>query len=236
MKVWVSVILKKCTGFSKIPELAAHQFQAARSTTSILLSAVTERYQTLVPQFEKTSSWSVGVSGHCFDARFSAYSVRSPLTRQYSTTIEVTHSDEIETANSSLLTESPRTLCDGSNDLVDSTAFGELSPAAEFVSASKVSIRVSSGGGGFIESGLGEGSAMVGAAEEASIKQHRVGKKKGGPAKGLAEPTILREGEADILLHGNDVFYNKAQVLYSVLLKAGISVECFCQPMVFLNP
>lgn len=28
-----------------------------------------------------------------------------------------------------------------------------------------------------------------------------------------AEPTILREGEADILLHGNDVFYNKAQVV-----------------------
>lgn len=44
--------------------------------------------------------------------------------------------------------------------------------------------------------------------------QHRVGKKKGGPPPGppLAEPSILREGEADILLHGNDVFYNKAQV------------------------
>jgi hypothetical protein len=45
-------------------------------------------------------------------------------------------------------------------------------------------------------------------------RQHRVGKKKGGPAPGpQAEPTILREGEADILLHGNDVFYNKAQVM-----------------------
>lgn len=45
--------------------------------------------------------------------------------------------------------------------------------------------------------------------------QHRVGKKKGGPPPGpQAEPTILREGEADILLHGNDVFYNKAQVKF----------------------
>jgi tRNA (guanine26-N2/guanine27-N2)-dimethyltransferase len=45
--------------------------------------------------------------------------------------------------------------------------------------------------------------------------QHRVGKKKGGPPPGpaSAEPSILREGEADILLHGNDVFYNKAQIV-----------------------
>lgn len=57
-------------------------------------------------------------------------------------------------------------------------------------------------------------------------QRHRVGKKKGGPPKGpVAEPTILREGEADILLHGNDVFYNKAQVL-SVFLSFCLSVYC----------
>ena len=64
------------------------------------------------------------------------------------------------------------------------------------------------------------------ASSQAKQQQHRVGKKKGGPPKGpVAEPTILREGEADILLHGNDVFYNKAQVL-SVFLSFCLSVSC----------
>lgn len=64
------------------------------------------------------------------------------------------------------------------------------------------------------------------ASSQAKQQQHRVGKKKGGPPKGPeAEPTILREGEADILLHGNDVFYNKAQVL-SVFLSFIFSVSC----------
>ena len=59
-----------------------------------------------------------------------------------------------------------------------------------------------------------EGVMAGGDGGEGKKLQHRVGKKKGGPPPGpQAEPTILREGEADILLHGNDVFYNKAQVM-----------------------
>ncbi len=60
-----------------------------------------------------------------------------------------------------------------------------------------------------------KGPAMAGATEDMSRKPHRVGKKKEAAARdyaNTAEPTILREGEADILIHGNDVFYNKAQV------------------------
>lgn len=64
--------------------------------------------------------------------------------------------------------------------------------------------------------GEGEGGVMTGADDtEGKRLQHRAGKKKGGAPPGpQAEPTILREGEADILLHGNDVFYNKAQVMF----------------------
>lgn len=60
-----------------------------------------------------------------------------------------------------------------------------------------------------------KGPAMAGATEDMPRKPHRVGKKKEAAARdyaNTAEPTILREGEADILIHGNDVFYNKAQV------------------------
>ncbi|CAM6032724.1 unnamed protein product [Sphagnum compactum] len=57
---------------------------------------------------------------------------------------------------------------------------------------------------------------MAGATEDMPRKPHRVGKKKEAAAReyaNTAEPTILREGEADILIHGNDVFYNKAQIV-----------------------
>ncbi|KAG0596587.1 hypothetical protein M758_UG268000 [Ceratodon purpureus] len=64
--------------------------------------------------------------------------------------------------------------------------------------------------------GVGVEEGVMAGGEEADGKklQHRAGKKKGGSPPGpQAEPTILREGEADILLHGNDVFYNKAQIV-----------------------
>ena len=51
--------------------------------------------------------------------------------------------------------------------------------------------------------------------------QNWMEKKKGSPQ---AEPKILWEGEADILMHMNVVFYNKAQVM--VVLGIQSAVGC----------
>lgn len=78
----------------------------------------------------------------------------------------------------------------------------------------------SAGGAGVCEREMagGEDGEGNGAGTKNQQQQHRPGKKKGGPPPmNQAEPTILREGEADILLHGNDVFYNKAQVTFTTV-------------------